>query len=123
MANADKSEMKTTGQLLASSNNADIAELQWRFSTPIMSLVLMLIAVPLSRLRPRQGRFGKIGLAVLAYFLYYQLLFAARAWVEGGAVPPYLGLWWVHVIALVGAAWLLMPELGRKRPQVAASKA
>src|SRR5687767_7009194 len=36
MANADKSEMKTTGELLASNSNADIAELQWRISTPTM---------------------------------------------------------------------------------------
>jgi lipopolysaccharide export system permease protein len=123
IANADKPEMKTTGQLLASGNNADIAELQWRASTPLMALVLMLIAVPLSKLRPRQGRFGKIGLAVLAYFLYYQLLFAARAWVETGSVPPLLGVWWVHAVALIAAIFLLVPDLFRKRPQLAGSPA
>jgi lipopolysaccharide export system permease protein len=89
-----------------------------------MALVLMLIAVPLSKLRPRQGRFGKIGLAVLAYFLYYQLLFAARAWVESGAVSPAIGLWWVHALAVVAAIWLLMPNIARRRPQqLAASRA
>jgi lipopolysaccharide export system permease protein len=123
IANADKPEMKTTGQLFASGNNADIAELQWRASTPLMALVLMLIAVPLSKLRPRQGRFGKIGLAVLAYFLYYQLLFAARAWVESGSVPPFLGVWWVHAVALTAAIFLLVPDLFRKRPRLAASPA
>jgi lipopolysaccharide export system permease protein len=123
IANADKSEMKTTGQLLASGSNPDIAELQWRISTPLMALVLMLLAVPLSKLRPRQGRFGKIGLAVLAYFLYYQLLFAARAWVEAGSVSPVIGVWWVHAIALIAATFLLVPDIFRKRPQLAASPA
>ena len=55
-----------------------------------MASVLMLLAVPLSRLRPRQGRFGRIGIAVLVYFMYYQLLIAAKAWIEGGSLNPTL---------------------------------
>jgi lipopolysaccharide export system permease protein len=110
-----KAEMKLTSELLASRTQADIAELQWRFSTPLMALILMLIAVPLSRLRPREGRFGRIGLAVLVYFLYYQVLIAARTWVEGGSVASGLGIWWVHALALAGAIFLLMPKGWRRR--------
>ena len=76
-----------------------------------MALVLMLIAVPLARLRPRQGRFGKIGLAVLVYFIYYYLMVAARSWVESGSVPSFIGLWWVHVVAIAFALLLLKPDL------------
>jgi lipopolysaccharide export system permease protein len=123
MANADKSEMKTTGELLASNSSADMAELQWRISTPTMALVLMMIAVPLAKLRPRQGRFGKIGLAVLAYFLYYYLLIAARAGVEAGSVSPLVGLWWVHIAGLAVAFMLLKPAMGAWRPRLAASGA
>jgi len=111
IANADKSEMKTTRQLLESGSTADLGELQWRFSTPTMALVLMLIAVPLARLRPRQGRFGKIGLAVLVYFIYYYLMVAARSWLESGSVPSFIGLWWVHVVAIAFALLLLKPDL------------
>lgn len=118
---ARKPDMKLTSELLGSANPSDIAELHWRISTPITALVLMLIAVPLSRLRPRQGRFGKIGMAILAYFIYSQLLVAARTWIENGTLPDFVGLWWVHGIALCVAAWLLTRENppGRARPVLA----
>jgi lipopolysaccharide export system permease protein len=117
IANTDKSEMKTTSQLLASSAGSDIAELQWRASTPLMALVLMLVAVPLARLRPRQGRFGKIGLAVLAYFIYYYLMIAARSGLEAGSLPPYVGLWWVHLAGMIVALWLLKPDVVWRQPR------
>lgn len=119
VSNANKSEMKLTSELLASRTQEDLAELQWRVSTPLMALILMLIAVPLSRLRPREGRFGRIGLAVLVYFLYYQVLIAARTWVEEGGVAAAMGLWWVHALALVGAILLLAPKPRWTRRRVA----
>jgi len=118
---ADASEAKPTAQLWRSSDPKDRAELQWRLSTPVLALTLMVLAVPLARLRPRQGRFGRIGIAILAYFVYSQLLAAARAWVEGGVVPAFVGLWWVHAIALCAGLWLLAREYPRgNRGRVAA---
>ena len=38
----------------------------------------MMLAVPLAKLRPRQGRFGKIGIAMLAYFLYSTICWSPR---------------------------------------------
>jgi lipopolysaccharide export system permease protein len=60
--------------------------------------------------RPRQGRFGRIGIAILFYFIYTLLLDAARTWVEESKVPTWVGLWWVHVVALVLGLWLLYRE-------------
>ena len=107
---AGKAGMKPTRELLQSSDPRDRAELQWRISTPMMALILMLLAVPLARLRPRQGRFGRIGIAILVYFIYSQLLAAARAWVEGGAVSEWIGMWWVHAVAIALGLWLLARE-------------
>ena len=60
-----------------------------------MALVLMVLAVPLAKLRPRQGRFARVGLAVLAYFIYSNLVAAVRVWIEkdspGGAVRHVVG--------------------------------
>jgi lipopolysaccharide export system permease protein len=96
----DDPDTKPTADLLGSSRPADIAQLQSRLSTPIMALVLTLIAVPLSRLRPRQGRYARVGFAIVVYFVYSNLLSAATIWVEKGNIPPALGLWWVHLGAL-----------------------
>jgi len=114
-------DMKPTAELLESGSVRDLAELHWRMATPITALVLMLIAVPLARLRPRQGRFGKIGIAILAYFLYQQALVAARTWIENGTLPEFLGLWWVHGLALCVAFWLLIRQnpLARATPVAA----
>lgn len=105
-----KAEMKPTRELLQSQSAEDRAELQWRMSTPLLALVLMLLAVPLSRLRPRQSRFGRIGIAILVYFVYSQLLAAARTWVESDVAPRFVGLWWVHAVALCVALWLMVRE-------------
>jgi lipopolysaccharide export system permease protein len=107
---AGKAEMKPTSQLLGSDDLRDRAELQWRLSTPVFALVLMVLAVPLAKLRPRQGRFGRIGIAILAYFVYSLLLDANRVWVESGAVPEYVGPWGVHTVALCFGLWLLARE-------------
>ncbi|HMN43446.1 MAG TPA: LPS export ABC transporter permease LptF [Povalibacter sp.] len=115
---ASKADMKLTAELLDSTDLKDVAELHWRIATPVSALVLMMLAVPLARLRPRQGRFGRMGIAILAYFIYYNSLVAARTWIENGVAPQSLGLWWVHVIALVAAALLLLRAypIGRVRP-------
>ena len=116
---ARKTEMKPTSELLKSARLDDLAELHWRIATPVSVLVLMLLAVPLSRLRPRQGRFGKIGVAILVYFIYSRLLVSGRTWIENSVMPPAAGLWWVHGIALVAAVWFLFRQNPPGRPQLA----
>jgi lipopolysaccharide export system permease protein len=101
---------KSTAELLRSTKRDDIAELHWRIAMPVSAVLLMLIAVPLSRLRPRQGRFGKIGIAILVYFLYSRLMVSGRTWIETDAMPSWAGLWWTHGIALVAGLWLLLRE-------------
>jgi lipopolysaccharide export system permease protein len=104
-------DMKSTAALLDSSDPKDRAELAWRASVPVMALVLMVLAVPLARLRPRQGRFARVAYAVLAYFIYSNLLAAARVWIQKDAPAGQLGLWWVHLLPLALAGWLLWQEL------------
>ena len=89
---------------------ADIAQLQFRASTPLMALVLTLIAVPLSRLRPRQGRYARVGFAIVVYFVYSNLLSAAKVWLEKGDLAPAIGVWWVHLAALALGLYLLVRD-------------
>jgi lipopolysaccharide export system permease protein len=101
-------DTKPTAALLGSSALTDIAQLQFRASAPLMALVLTLIAVPLSRLRPRQGRYARVGFAIVVYFVYSNLLSASKIWIEKGIVPPVLGVWWVHAAALGFGLYLVM---------------
>jgi lipopolysaccharide export system permease protein len=105
-----RQDVKITSELRASTDPDDRAELAWRRAVPAMLVTLALLAVPLAKLRPRQGRFGRIGVAVIAYFAYSNLLAAARVWVEKDEPIGALGLWWVHTIPIALAAWLLWRE-------------
>ncbi len=104
-------ETRSTASLLASDEPKDRAELAWRIAVPVMALVLTVLAVPLARLRPRQGRFARVGYAVVAYFLYSNLLAAVRVWIQKESPGGDLGMWWVHLLPLLLAAWLLWREL------------
>ena len=91
-----------TAALYASSAPSHQAKLQWRIALPLMCLMLAIIALPLSRLAPRQGRYARIWLAVVVYLVYMNLLSAGEIWLAQGRIPLYLGLWWVHgVMALL----------------------
>jgi len=100
-------DTKPTRELLGSDAPSDIAQLQFRASTPLMALVLTLLAVPLSRLRPRQGRYARVGVAIVVYFVYSNLLSATKVWVEKGDLPPAVGVWWVHAAALTLGLYLV----------------
>ncbi len=102
-----KRKIQPTFALLASDDPLDRAELQWRLSAPISVLVLALLAVPLSHIRPRQGRYGKLVLGIIAYLIYSQLMGLGQAWVAKGKVPVGVGLWWVHALMLGAALWLV----------------
>ncbi len=101
---------KSLAALASSSDSADRAELQWRISSPVSLFVLALLAVPLSRSRPRDGRYARLGAGILVYITYLNLLSIARAWVEREQVPYWLGVWWVHL--LLGALGIVL--LGRQ---------
>jgi lipopolysaccharide export system permease protein len=88
-------------------NPLSAAELQWRVSMPLTVLILMLMAIPFCRIRPRQGRYINLLPAMLIYIIYVNLLFVSRNWVEIKMVPVYVGMWWVHLLALAVALSLL----------------
>jgi lipopolysaccharide export system permease protein len=105
----------STAQLLASADPKLKAELHWRIGLPVMTLVLTVLAVPLGRLRPRQGRYAHVWIAVLVFALYANLALAGRTWLAHGRIPAALGLWWVHGLFLLGATLsLMLPKLLRR---------
>lgn len=102
-----RSEEKSPAQLWSSDEIKDRVELQWRISIPVVLLILAVLAVPLSYIAPRQGRFGKVGYALLVYIVYLNLMAVTRAQLETEALPLALNFWWVHLIFLALAVALL----------------
>ncbi len=94
----DRREERPTSALLGSMDTRDIAELQWRISIPIFTIMLGLIGVLLARTTPRQGRYAKLFVAILIYIIYTNMMGVARTWVSHGVVTPLFGMWWVHVV-------------------------
>ena len=107
-----RNKAKSVAQLLGENSNAAKAELQWRLSIPLAAFILALLAVPLSYTSPRQGRFGKIAIAILIYIPYANVLVLARKWIAAGVLPSWVGLWPVHLVVFVLVVVLLMQRHG-----------
>ena len=108
-------EARSVTSLLATPGPEETAQLHWRLAAPLSTLFLVALAVPLSRTRPRQGRYGKLAVAILVYIVYANLMGAGRAWLENGTLPAALGLWWVHLLVGIFAAYLLRRLYGKRR--------
>ena len=80
--------------------------LHWRFSLPLIVPIVTLLAVRLSRVNPRQGRFFHLLPAMLVYILYLGLLIVARDALADGKVPEWIGMLWVHALFLALGLWL-----------------
>jgi len=107
-----KVKSATTNALRQSLDPADRAEFQWRLSTPVSALLLALAAIPLSRSRPRQGRYAKMLLALVIYAVYFNLLDVSRSWVEQGS-SAYI--WWVPALLSLVVISLYIPAILKKQ--------
>ena len=110
------SSVATSSARLAGSNLAsDVAEFQWRLSTPVSTILLGMLGIPVSRTRPRQTRFAKFGAAILIYAAYYLVITSARTWVQHGVVGRFPGIWWAPaLLALALVAEIYGPRLRAK---------
>jgi len=104
-----------SAQLLSSDNPQYQATLQWRLSLPVMVLVVALMAVPLSKTNPRQGRFITIFPAVLLYVIYLLSLNAARGTIEDQRPFSQWSMVAVHLVFLA-IALVLQAYAGGWRP-------
>lgn len=89
-----------TSELFGNRTARSVAELQWRISLPLSVFIVTLMAIPLSRVNPRQGRYLKLLPAILLYMSYLAILISVRSSLEKGKLPLSLGMWWVHAIYL-----------------------
>ncbi|MCG6965621.1 MAG: LPS export ABC transporter permease LptF [Chromatiaceae bacterium] len=107
-AGIDLPQSAKSWQLLwVSSDRDDRAELHYRIAMPLALFAFGILAVPLARSAPRSGVYGRLMFAVLLYFTFLNLQRAAKRWLEDGAVPDWLGMWWLPLL-MVGVAGMIM---------------
>jgi lipopolysaccharide export system permease protein len=93
-------------KLRLSDDNTDRAEFQWRMSTPLSALLLALLAIPLSRSRPRQGQYARMLGALIVYAVYFNLLDVSKTWVEQGTSES---IWWAPGLLALLVLILYLP--------------
>ena len=69
---------------------------------PIATFLLCYLAIPLSYSSPRKGRYNKIFLASVIYFIYLILMSISEKMFLLEYIPDFFGLWWLHAcVAMV----------------------
>lgn len=101
-----------TSELWASEDPKAQQELQWRLTVPISILIVAWLALPLSVVAPRSGRYSSLLPAMVVVIIYSNLLLLTRSWLQDGALPLWLGYWWVHGLGLLCGGWLTMRQSG-----------
>ena len=109
-----KANATRTSDLLKGEHLAYTAELQWRISQPISLILLGMLALPLARTLPRQGKYTKLVMGVAIYFLYGNAVGVMQTFVERGQVNTIVGIWPVHVaMAFLVGSLLYSQSTGR----------
>lgn len=87
-------------ELLADPNKFNQGELLWRISLPLMSIILLLLAVPLGYVNPRVGRSANLIIALLLVAVYLNLLNIVQEGVVQGKLALAMAWWPMHLAAL-----------------------
>lgn len=114
-------EAKPTLALLDSNEPKDVGQLSLRLAMVIMVPIATLLAFPLSKVQPRQGRFAKLLPAILLYVLYYSAIILMTSLISEGKAPIFIGTWWIHtlffLLALLLNIWPDIQSRYRERQQ------
>ncbi len=96
-----------TTQLLRSDDLRDKAELGHRLAMIMGVITLSLLAIPLTQLSPRRRSTGRLFLAFLAYFAFFNGMRLAEEWMILGVTPAWLGVVWYQAVIL-GVVYLAL---------------
>ena len=90
--------------LNGTSNQKDVNEVQlsrldiiWKISLPLLTLIAVFLALPLSKVKPRQGRYSKVLPCLMVFLVYLGLLLLVRGWLDEGRITFTPSLLLVHL--------------------------
>lgn len=100
-----------TIDLLTTDNVKEKVELQWRICPILSCFILIIAAVPLSLVNPRQSKFIRLFPAIFIYVSYYMMLLSMRNLINAETLPTTPGL---YVVPLAFLLFVAIPlNLGR----------
>jgi lipopolysaccharide export system permease protein len=111
----DPAHSKGSWTLARSNDPAYQAEFAWRVNASPLTLVLLLLALPLSRQSPREPKYGRLLLAVVSFYLYYVLLALGRSQIGKGHWHSEAPLWALHALVLGLAGWMLWKQYSPRK--------
>ena len=109
---SDRLEVEAMPSMQLGDDPASRAEWHWRMAQPLFALIGGLMAVGISRVKPRQGRFARVVPGMLLMLLYYLSLLVNQNAVGEQQIPHQLGLWVVHGVFLA-VAWYFLSRLAK----------
>jgi lipopolysaccharide export system permease protein len=106
----------TMQQLLNAPVGANLGELLWRISLPLMTLLLLMVAIPLGFVNPRGGRSSNVLIALLMYVFYSNMVSVFQAAVVQGRMKFGMAWWPMHAAAVLAIAFLFSWRLKMNSP-------
>ncbi|TWT20852.1 LPS export ABC transporter permease LptF [Luteimonas wenzhouensis] len=110
-------ELMSTAALLGDGRAEARAQLHFRIAPPLLALAFALLAVPLARSPPRQARWGRILMGLLAYVFGVNLMLLGSNGLASGKLPTAVGLWWLLLPLLALGAWMYFGDGRMRRPR------
>jgi lipopolysaccharide export system permease protein len=105
-----------TRELLADPNNFNMGELLWRTALPLMCVILMLLAIPLSFVNPRGGRSANLLIALFLFVVYSNMVSIFQAAVVQKRLPILAAWWPVHLFGALLIVALFLWRLNTNSP-------
>ena len=96
---------KSIQELILSDRLIDKVEIHKRLSPAFSIVVLILLAVSISKTSPRESKLTSLVLGLLIYIVYLIVLSIAISLIEQGKVPAWTGTWWVHLVFILYGSW------------------
>lgn len=76
-------------------------EIFWRLSITLMTISLVILAIPLGYVDPRKGRYSSLIMAVLIYFAYSNILKVIQSSISSGSSSFYIYIWLPHLLLIL----------------------
>lgn len=96
-----------TLMLVGSADPDHKAQLYWRISLPLMTLIVSFVAIALGQVNPRKGRFARLLPAILIYLVYLSVLMSLRDDMTRAIANADIKIWLLHITFLISGLFLL----------------